>query len=135
MKIKTVVLTAVLAVFAVIVLGFTSQKLTAQGNSAGTSTTSSTMSNWMGHGGMMGNGMMGQAMMGRHNATQKLINQLTADLSAAKADATSTAVKSKLADASSIIAHLRSEMPQWWGRMGAMTNDMQYCPAIQTQQH
>ena len=141
MKIKTVIGITLLAAFALFGVISFAQKSSAQTNTdsaAQSSTPNSTMGQqgtMYGHmmngssmsGGMMngrmmygnhmyGQGMMGRNMMGNYSATQKLINRLESDLSAAKAQAGSAA-RSKLDDASSLVGKLKNQLSNSWGMM------------------
>lgn len=86
------------------------------------------------NGRMMYGNRMGRTMMGNYTGTQKLINRLESDVSAAKAEASSAAIKSKLADAVSAIAQLKQEYSQNWGMMNSMPMYANQCYWTQPQQ-
>jgi len=142
MKIKTAIGITILAAFSLFAIGSFAQKSSAQTNSDDTAPSpamngamaqrgmmnggtmyggmmnGSMMNGRMMHGNnMYGRGMMGHAMMGNFNSMQKLMDRLASDLSAARADANSAAIKSKLADAGSLVSKLQNEFCNSWGMM------------------
>jgi len=152
MKIKTTIGITILAAFSLFAIGSFAQKSSAQTNSSnpapsptmngsmgqggmmyghmanggtmyGRMMNGSMMNGRMMHGNnMYGRGMMGRTMMGNYNSMRKLMDRLASDLSAARADANSAAIKSKLADAGSLVSKLRGDLSNSWGMM------MKYMP-------
>ena len=130
MKTKTLIGAVLLVVFSIFAIGSFAQRSSAQ-TDTNNSNTSSATSGSMGQGGMMyggtlyggmmngqmmngrnmyGRGMMGHTMMGSYSAMQKMMNRLASDLSAARAEAGSAAIRSKLADANLLVSKLRGEL-------------------------
>lgn len=155
MKIKTIIGITLLAVFSLFAIGSFAQQTSAQTdatNSNANSVASGTMSQrGMMYGGMMnggmmqrrmmygnmhGRGMMGQTMMGHYNSMQTIMNRLASELSAIRAEASSAAVESKLADADSLVGKLRDQLSHSWGIMmqNMPMNGGSYCYSNQTGQ-
>lgn len=142
MKTKTLIGAVLLVVFSIFAIGSFAQRTSAQ-TDTNSSTSGAAMSGTMGqrsamNGGSMNRGMMngsmmsgrmmkgrmmyGRGMMGNYSSMQKLTNRLKSDLSAAEAQAGSAAIRSKLADAGSLVSKLRGELSNSWGMM------MRYMP-------
>lgn len=136
MKIKTAIGITLLAGFSLFAVGSFAQKSSAQTNTDNTA-QNPTMNSSMGQHGMMnggmmyggmrqghmmhgtnmyGRGMMGHNMMGNYSSMEELMHKLASELSAAKAQA-GPAVKSKLADAGSLVSKLQDEFSSSWGMM------------------
>ena len=151
MKSKTLIGATLVVLFSLFVIAGFSQKSPAQTDPSN-STSSQGTNGYMGRGGMYGGMMNGGMMYGRmmnghmmygrmgrymtesYNATHKLINRVESDLSAARAEASSAAIKSKLADADAAIVQLKKEYSQTWGMMGYMPMNANHCYWNQPQQ-
>lgn len=126
MKIKNAIGITILAVFSIFAIVSFAPRSSAQTdgtNSNANSVTSGTMgqrgmmNGRMMYGNMDGRGMMGRTMMGHYNSMQKMMNRLASDLSAIRAEASSPAMQSKLADAESLMGKLRGEFCNSWQAM------------------
>lgn len=155
MKIKTAIGITILAAFSLFAIVSFAQKGNAQTDTTNSNTNSvtsgtmgqrGTMYGGMMNGGMMqgrmmygnmhGRRMMGRNMMGQYNSMQKMINRLASDLSAIRAEASSPAIQSKLADAESLMGKPRGEFCDSWQAMmhNMPMNGGYYCYWNQTGQ-
>ncbi len=152
MKVKKIIGITLVVLFSLFVIASFSQRGSAQTDSS-SPTSSQGTTGTMGRNGMMDGGMMtggmtygrmmngrmmygrmGRYMMENYNAMRNLIDRVSSDLSRARAEASSAAIKSKLADADAAIAQLKKEYSRTWGMMGYMPMNDYHCYWNQPQQ-